>query len=295
MSTNIVYTKGDFHCFIATVAFYAGGIEKQIQEGEQVWFDGYVMDFGDGVNISYPKLKAAISQGWLSLVDSGTGRYVNNYRPKDDNMKLAPAASNQEAAFATMSEDDNVVGQVKTAKQITDENKASWKKPSALVEPESGHVHAIAMDNIEDMFSNTSKSEGKPTQTKLVDTRGNDNLTFRGGSVIEDASASGKILGTVEDFSDATKLAQKTASLRESEPLSDRVEKERNNRKAQLLASKTVSDQPASVDWDLSVHWTKRVKNAVELWGGDSQGLKAILEMETPAVKKRIKQQLNLD
>lgn len=87
MSKEIAFRAGQFQRFFANQYFHFGPLERDIEQGTEIEFDGTTMRFVSGEEHTMPKLRAVISAGWL--IPEGTE--AEDYRPKPAGIMVRPA------------------------------------------------------------------------------------------------------------------------------------------------------------------------------------------------------------
>ncbi len=85
---DIVFRRGEFISFRATIAFHLGDFEKDLQLDEVVEFDGSTMKMGPDT-FQYSKLRGAIAAKWLVPIEDET----TVYRPQPAGIEVRPAES----------------------------------------------------------------------------------------------------------------------------------------------------------------------------------------------------------
>lgn len=332
---TISFKRGEPIHLRAKVGFNCGDLERQVNKGDDVWFDGYTVDFGDGVPQLYPKLKSAIKASWLGLAED---------------VPVEMIQAQEEASpfrMTVVDHEEEVVGKVMDPKKVVADNaKAFFEGREDLLQQQpqqkiqslvaEGAVHAAAADSVEDFFHPNSQSP-KPAETK------SHTASPLHMPIISD-EPEGVVIGSVDQFKQATQVSALTDDQREAmlvEALgseSDAVkavqesrrvkeaakaagtsasavgaEARRAARKAEAAAAQeTVEAEEAveagegaaaskivnigpGVQWDMNRPWATRAKNAVETYGEFPGLIKGILAVESEAVAKRIKKALEIE
>jgi len=325
--TTINFKRGEPVCLRAKVGFNCGDLERQVSRGDEVWFDGYTVDFGDGVSVLYPKLKAAIKAQWLGLADEVPVEVVT--------------AQETEPAFrmTVVNHEEEVVGEVMDPKQVVADNARNFfegreellqppQQKKAQVESlvAEGTVHAAAADSVEEFFHPNSRSP-KPQKTE--------SQTSKLDMPIVSEDPDGVVIGSIDQFKKAAKASALTDDQREEMlvealgPDADAVKAVREARRvkekakaagkteAQIgaearkaarkaaaeAAQKTVEAEESAeanlvdigpgIQWDLDRPWSTRAKDAIDNYIEYPGLLKGIMAVETEAVQKRIQKAID--
>jgi hypothetical protein len=312
------FRTGEFQSYYAKHRIHLGDLEMELQEGDVVEYDGKTMKIGSE-EFSYPKLKSAIKAEWLSLV-VGNSQSVG-YVPQSSQIVVRPSTPSQDSKKAVLDMvggEESVVGSLnsfkenrKTASENANKKTASVteggvpvapvtvSKTSSLplldmpdrernkfpiVQEEEGleFVRDIngsvrVSDSLEDTQEgvpvNTGTRKIPPAKTEIkLNTSGQ--LKVVSDDAVDSnntPSSEGVVIGNIKDRK--TKVASKRPQSRN-------------------ISSKKTSS-PKLLEWDMSQHWKKRVKEAVTKYASQPSVLDQILEVETDTVVKHIKKQLS--
>lgn len=326
----INFVRGEPVCLRAKVGFNCGDLERQINRGDEVWFDGYTVDFGDGVAVLYPKLRSAIKAEWLGLAEDVPV------------LEEVPVQDEAQFRMTVVDHEEEVVGEVMDPKKVVANNdKNFFEGREELLQPKQQkaafdtlvaeeRVHAAAADSAEDFFHPNSRSP-KPQKTESH-TSG-----IRQMEVVAD-EPEGVVIGSVDQFqkaakasnltddqreamliealgpdADAVKAVQKARQIKDAAKAQGKTEAEASvearkaARKAQAQASQAsveAEEAPADtssnlvnigpgIQWDLSRPWATRAKDAIDNFADYPGLLKGILAVETEAVQKRIQKAID--
>lgn len=328
--SNIRYKRGQLVEYISPRGFHMGGENSTvIKPGQSIWFDGYVMDLGDGVRVPASQLKKAVQVGWLVPANTPEEEAYNYPIPQ-----TAPAQQAQQQNLVYR--DRDVVAQVtedpRQREYRSQQNKKQLRVKTST--PEQDRLgqdqyfnHAIATDRVENFFGENQRSPSIPKETTRVQTD-----PFANGAVTmnaEIASDDGVVLGSFEDFKNAGAPPKPTDASRDERL---RLHNERvaayeryKQQHPELEAYRPhvpdsakpvgigevetvgepeytyVDAAPApqarplatKVSWDTSRHWRTRVKDIVSNYSHDQNQLNQILSVESEAVVRNVKKQLN--
>lgn len=189
MGKVIQFTKGDYICFRAKRGFHLGEMKTYIKKGEDVWFDGYSADFGDGVKVFYPRLKSAIKAGWLGYTEETPAAEIIM-----DEETTSPF-------MMVVDHEERVVGEILDPKKVALDSAAKWfegreddapqPKVQSLVAQHT--VHAAAADDVADFFDDNARSPATPAKT--ASSSSSSPPAFM--PVVQDIGSEGVVIGTV--------------------------------------------------------------------------------------------------
>lgn len=329
MST-ITFKRGEPICLRAKRTFNCGELESSVSKGQDVWFDGYTADFGDGKPVLYPKLRAALKAGWLGLAEEV---------PVED---LVETAEESPFRMTVVDHEEEVVGAVMDPKKVMAKNaKDFFEGREDLLQPQQrvqslvaeGSVHAAAADSAEDFFHPNSRSP-KPTKTKShtasldmpIVTDEPEGVVIGSidqfknahkASALTDAQREEMLVEALGEDSDAVKAVREARRIKEGAQASGQseaaasVDARKAARKAAAMASQAAvetedaedaeTEEAAAevvsigpgVQWDLGRPWATRAKDAIDNFKDYPGLLKGILAVETEAVRKRIQKALD--
>jgi hypothetical protein len=79
------FKRNQFRWYRATIKVHLGAIGTEIEEGDEIEFDGLILKMG-GDEVQYPQLKGAVKSGWLVPSED---EYAE-YRPRAAGIKVRP-------------------------------------------------------------------------------------------------------------------------------------------------------------------------------------------------------------
>lgn len=248
------FTKGNFVSLRATTKIHLGQIGEDVLEDDIVEFDGQTLKLG-GHEHQLSALKGAIKAGWFVIASDTKSKYT----PKPAGVRIKTALTQDgetdkaEMTVQTINDEERVVGEIKSA----------TKTSNAPVEEQE----AVSVGTI--------KTQAKQ-KVNLADTQ----------AVQKELARLEKPLPKANIKKVAKPVA--TGDVQEAiggEELTD------------LLPNAAVPETPvqesSELDWDKKLHYTKRVKLAVELATTNPDKFAQVMEIETASVKKRINDALN--
>lgn len=86
MATEITFRPGEFQRFKAKHKFHLGALQRDLEQGEEIEFDGTNLRL-DGSTHSMPKLRGVIKEGWLIPLGESVGDFV----PKSSSISVRAA------------------------------------------------------------------------------------------------------------------------------------------------------------------------------------------------------------
>lgn len=248
------FTKGNFVSLRATTKIHLGQIGEDVLEDDIVEFDGQTLKLG-GHEHQLSALKGAIKAGWFVIASDTKSKYT----PKPAGVRIKTALTQEEDSertemtVQTINDEERVVGEIKSA----------TKPSNAPVEDQE----AVSVGTI--------KTQAKQ-KVNLADTQ----------AVQKELARLEKPLPKA----DIKKVAKPVATGDVQEAIG-------GEELTELLPDAAVPETPiqesSELDWDKKLHYTKRVKLAVELATTNPTKFAQVMEIETASVKKRINDALN--
>lgn len=249
------FTKGNFVSLRATTKIHLGQIGEDVLEDDIVEFDGQTLKIG-GHEHALSALKGAIKAGWFVVASDTKSKYT----PKPAGVRIKTSLTQEdensdraEMTVQTINDEERVVGEIKSA---TDTSNAPVEDQEAV-------------------SVGTIKTQAKQ-KVNLADT----------AAVQKELSRLEKPLPKA----DIKKIAKPVATGDVQEAIG-------GEELTELLPDAAVPETPvqdsSELDWDLKLHYTKRVKLAVELATTNPTKFDQVMEIETDSVKKRINDALN--
>lgn len=256
-----------FQTYKAITRVHLGALEKNLEKGQLVQFDGSTLIMGDQ-KVTMPELRGAIRIGWLVPENSTQ----TEYKPQPSGVKVHSAINrgeNQEQITVnTVTEDERSVGTVKSSKTIPTQQEdgkvvARFKKSARsgsvrVDEITSTTINQIDNSTVDVEKVNTPKATGDVQEAIAGDT-------------LQDVLPEAVSTGTPQ-----------TTMVTES-PLTD-------TQQAQIKVDMIKAFVP-SFQYDTTAHWKTRVKTALQ-YKDNSVVINTILGFETDAVVKNIKKGL---
>lgn len=248
------FTKGNFVTLRATTKIHLGQIGEDVLENDIIEFDGQTLKLG-GHEHQLSALKGAIKAGWFVIASDTTSKYT----PKPAGVRIKTAltqdedSDKSEMTVQTINDEERVVGTIKSAQTPTNE----------------------PVEDQEAVAVGTIKTQAKQ-KVNLADTQ----------AVQKELSRLEKPLPKA----DIKKVAKPIAT-------GDVQEAIEGEELTELLPNAATPETPVTesteLDWDKKLHYTKRVKLAVELATTNPTKFAQVMAIETDSVKKRINDALN--
>lgn len=313
---EMTFKKGEFIEFQASTTIHLGRLERNINIGDIIEFDGVNLRVG-GTETPMPELKAGIKRGWF--------KFITKEETKEETKVEAPKVEAPKAVQKTKLEVENiydeesVVGAAITKKENT----------SAVV--------STTDTTPENKFPIVASNEDDDTMTVgSIEDKGGAQINFassaQDGGVAESQGAQ-KVNVSIKTaanqktvLTDASAIDRELSKLEELEPPSfpviqtegqaeesDDIFLEENPSDAQVKEAVQIlgaveagadavtgavevgakSDTKvvvlaSGVEWDMSKHWSKRAKIATDLYGNNTEVLEQIIAVETKGVASSI-------
>lgn len=266
MSTDFQFKRGEFHTFRATTKIHLGKFERDIYQDDLVEYDGQTLRYG-GEDLSISSLRAAIKLGWF-VVESDN---VSNYIPQSAEIKIRPAQSaNQQRGAAmkveSVADEERVVGTVSKMQVISDKADNEDAKPIGKISTPARQTTTLTdSSQVSSMINKLDNTPPKKVTLTAKTASGDVTEPMAGdelSEILPNASTSGKPTATTTTTETTTTDNSKIV---------------------------VVETPIGNINWDMSVHWTKRASSIVEDYSSNTQVLNAILAIESKGVQKRVK------
>jgi len=254
---EITFVRGTFKEYRSTIKVHVGQIERDLWPDDQIEFDGFVLRV-NGETFTVPQLRGGIKAGWLVPIEDQDSVYV----PKPAGVEVRPAqdtGSKERMTIDTVDDEERVVGTV-----------AGAAVGGRARQPEIGGAEmGVAVGKA----TLAAKKRGERT-------------------VIKDAAHAAQLTRKLDN-----RTRQAAPSILPLEPPAKKkatpAKKKKAAKKSQKKAAPSSLDLGGGVQWDVSGHWSQRVKLAKEKFGDDPQMLKKIMEVDpTKGVKNAIEKHL---
>lgn len=298
--SGLSFTRGDFKTLVARTTIHLGRLEKNIQAGDEVEYDGFNLKFL-GEEISMPELKSGIKRGWLTVKEAG------------EIIPPAPAPEpvvkpRKEMAIQKVYDEERAVAEVSPSS----EPEAAPKKFPLMVE--DGDVDTIEVSSIR-----TEGAEVGPASSAgdgIAESQGAQAVTTiklktaaNQKTIVSDGNQASSEISRLDSMTREAAQAPVTEEISEEDtPAAEDEQAVEDLQLLQAIEGEVEPDQGAvvigedtskvvtlegGVDWDMGKHWRKRAKLAVELYGNDSETLEKIKALETKGVVDAIEKALS--
>ena len=265
MSAKISFEKGSFQQFRVLTQVHLGRLERYLEKGDIVDFDGHTLKF-EGADHSLPQLRGAIMAGWLVPADDTT----TTYKAKSANIKIRPAkAANIENRGKEMKverafDDNRIVGRavatpVAETGDTVDSNEG---KAVAKISTPTRHRTKITDSSAAQNAINKLDNSAPPSVKKIATGDVEEALV---GESLEDVLPEA-----------AVPVAGKKASTKKTS----------SNKKSRVVTLEN------GIEWDMGRHWRTRGRDAARTYANDSETLNLIRAIEVPSVTKMIESKL---
>ena len=259
--SDFTFQRGVFHTFRATTKIHLGKFEKDIYEDDIVEYDGQTLKFA-GEELAISSLKAAVKLGWF-VVESDN---VSNYIPKSADIKIRPAQSasstrGEAMSVSAVADEERVVGTVGKKMEVisdrdTNDGAKSVGKISTPAKQTTTLTDSSQASRMINQLDNTP-----PKKVKLTE-----------------KTASGDVTETMVGEK-LTEILPNAAT-----PKTTTKTKTKSNSKVVV-----VETDIGNINWDMSVHWTKRAQTILDDYSSNTTVMDAILAVESKGVQKRVK------
>jgi hypothetical protein len=249
---SIEFKKGNPLKLRATTQIHLGKVEKYINAGDIIEFDGQTLDLGGGEIHNLPQLRGAVLSGWL-VPESDT---TTVYTPKPADIKIRPALSADKERGAAMKvekveHEERVVGTIGKPAENTDRGASGEGVPV-------GRVMTPAV------------------QTPIV----KDSASAAREASRLDSTTPPKVEATATGDVDQPIIGETLTDILPNAASSGRTIAAKPSGKSVRLAN--------GDDWDMGRHWRTRARDALRKYSGDTAGLAAVRAVEVPSVHKFI-------
>ena len=311
------FQKGNFVKLVATTTIHLGKIEKNLSKDDVVEFDGFeVKVFGQ--TVSMPELKAGVKRGWLKIFEGSSSipqeevvvekpkmevqKVYDEERPVSEIKKQAEQPEKKKFQIVVEQQDEDIIPIAKI------ENKSGATIASDVPSDGQGEAVAIKLKTASKVKTVISDGNQASSEINKLDNI-SANVTAREEfPVVKQVEDSVEVSSTIKTASEEVETSEDSVSDEELDQLLESLDvpDEQAIEDAQLLSaidgdvsptqgavtigkddSKTIS-LPVGVDWDMSPHWSKRAKIAVERYADHVEILDAIKEVESQGVVKAI-------
>lgn len=259
--SNFTFQRGVFHTFRATTKIHLGKFEKDIYEDDIVEYDGQTLKYG-GEEFAISSLKAAVKLGWFVQESDN----VSNYIPQSADIKIRPAQSASQQRGSAMkveavSSEERVVGTVgKKMEVISDQNTNEDAKPIGKISTPAKQTTTLTDSGQASRMINKLDNT-PPKKVKLTEKTASGDVTeTKVGDDLEEILPNAEVSGV------------------------SKVKKAKANSKIVVVETPI-----GNINWDMSVHWTKRATTIIDDYSSNTQVMDAILAVESKGVQKRVK------
>lgn len=263
--SDTVFQKGVFQTFRATTKIHLGKFEKDIYEDDIVEFDGQTLRYA-GEDFALSSMKAAVKLGWL-VAESDN---VSNYIPQSADIKIRPAQSASQDRGTAMkveavADEERVVGTV--------------GKKMEVISDKADNEGAQSIGKISTPARQTTTLTDSSQASRMINQL--DNTPPKKVKLTE-KTASGDVTETMVG-DDLTEILPNAATTT--------VKKTANKSNSKVVK---VATPVGEINWDMSVHWTKRAQTIIDDYSSNEKVLEAILAVESKGVKKRVRSSITV-
>jgi len=308
----MTFEKGNFVKLVATTTIHLGKIEKNLSKEDVVEFDGFeVKVFGQTVQM--PELKAGLKRGWLKLHEGSSSL------PTEKEAVVPTQEPALKMKVQKVYDEERPVAEVKKKEtesekkkfQVIVEQQENEIIPVAKIKSTSGAT--IASDNASSGIHGEAVTINLKTASKVKTVLSDGSQVSSEINRLDKVSARQEfpIVRQAEDAVEVSSFVEMASEESSEEQLDNLLESldtpdEQALEDAQLLQAiegEIAPDQgavtlgkndsklislPVGVDWDMSPHWSKRAKIAVERYSEHLEILEAIKAVETKGVVRAI-------
>ena len=298
---TIEFKRGEYITFEATTTIHLGRIERNISSGDLVEFDGFNLRIG-GEEVSMPELKAGIKRGWLQTPSPASQLPTepeNNPRIEmdvelvyDEETKVASVDSALEAVQeAELSLEEKFPVQVSNEDADMISIAGIDNTSGAVVGGASSADDSLGLGEAQDAEAVPLKMK-TATQQKTVLS----DATSVAEQISELESLEGAfnadVLEYKEEVEEVAPILEDSLDdqMQEALDVLDAIEGDAPATGAVEITPKSdkVLTLPSGIEWDKSVHWTKRVKEAVETYGDQPEIIAEIKAVESDTIGEHI-------
>lgn len=304
------FIKGQFVKLEAKTTIHLGRLEMNLNPGDVIEYDGSTLKIGTQ-ETSMPELKAGIKRGWLKSAESVSSE------PAPAPAKVVPKA--KEMPVERVYDEETPVGTV--SKQAAEPE----KKELSLEEKYPLQVSEIDEDTQEvaTIFDNSGAdinltSSGEAAGQDAVAVSAKIKTATQKKTVLSDSSSVESEIRSLENLevesfpvvvSEQDEAVEINSDLTETEEEDIELEEEAPEGELEQVLKAVESDAPeqgaievgeeskikilpSGIEWDMSVFWSTRAKNAVELYGDNPTVIEEIKAIESAGVIKAIDKKL---
>ena len=309
MTQEITFTRGDFRPFRALTKIHLGSVDRYIDDGEIVEFDGQTVIIGDERH-SVATLRSAIRMQWL-VPETDT---TSQYRPQAANISIRPAKAADQASrgqpmkVETVQDEERNLGNLE---QVRNASRARVIREGDGTEASSeGQVIARTRTpaNQKTVITDASAADREihrldnkpPPRPVTMKTSGDVDQAIAGDDlddILPDAATTRRPqAGTAGEgnLPHLTKEERERVQAKETSKVSPKASEEDPKFfdvfRVRLDALKAVIPD---FDWSVTRPAKDRVRDAISRYAEKPQHLNAVLVLETEQVKKAIRAHIN--
>ena len=259
----MMFKRGEFRPFRPTTTVHLGSVSRDLVKDSVFEFDGTVVRFAEGDEVTCPQVAAGLKKGWAVPADDVTTQYIPktsgikiHTNPDDPNsmieMQRVDTVEDETVVKSLPQVEDSDGRVVKTIQSRTNDFVSVGKGPKKSV-----NLAAVSQQSIEalvDVPLTRDMSIDNPPQVRVAS---------------EGVSRAGDTLESI--MPDAAVAAAPSPSPAKAD---------------------AGAIQEVLSSWDMARHWKHRVEEAVEFYSSDQRMLDAIYGMESPGVVRQIKAKL---
>jgi hypothetical protein len=259
---SIDFKKGTPLKLRATTQIHLGKVEKYINAGDIVEFDGQTLDLGGGEVHNIPQLRGAVLSGWLVPEADITSVYT----PQPADIRIRPALSA-----------DKERGEYMKVEKVEHEERVVGTIGQSAKSPNTG------MDS-------GASGEGVPVgriMTPAVQT-----------PIVKDSASAAREASRLDSTTPPKVEATATGDVDQpiiGETLIDILPNAASP--GRVIATKTAGGKSVMLSngdvWDMGRHWRTRARDALRKYSGDTAGMNAVRAVEVPSVHKFIDGRVN--
>jgi hypothetical protein len=319
------FQQGTFLKFkVTSPRIHLGAYQVDIPEGAVVEFDGQTLKWG-GESYNVPAIKGAVVAQWMVPVGDNVSRYI----PKPAGVKVRPAKGGTEGSQAmeieTTSDEEEVVTDYKATMDKRREDarlanitqsedpadgvqvSSSNDTPIEIPEPKAFEAKTITVDSGDER--EVAHMQNSTFTKTAIDASENEGVAIarfdspaKQKTLLSDGAQAAREVNRLEN-SGAAKLI-KTAKVavepvegedinfRKNGATGDVSEARAGMELEELMPDALSTGKPQPFDWDMTVHWRKRVALALT-YVDRPEILKQILAVEAPTIAHFLKTELD--
>lgn len=270
--SGLQFKRGTFQILKAITKVHLGAFKIDIFEGDLCEYDGQTLKFG-GDEFTVPKLKAAIKAGWLVPEDDNVSQYV----PASADIRIRPATNangvrGEAMKVQQVQDEERVVGSVTKSKAQREGGK---KKPEVIAVDDQG---GKSVAKIKTSAKQTTRLDGKTNVNSMIR-----ELDNKPPPKAEKISAGAFEADNLETLLGASTVDVKNLPSRQ--PANPQPVQKTASKSKKIIVVNTPLGQ---IEWDMSLHWSKRAIKIIEEFSSHKGVMEALLAVETSGVKKRV-------